>query len=225
MQSHNVISVTKTDAAAVEAALTKLKRASRKDSRLALLTLNEDWAIARFGPTVKERNVALLFIMDRATSPAVWANIHHHLKDVQPVVDRSLQVFEEFVAKSPNAVAVEWASQAYNHLRSRINGGWKPPFVVEVVVVPDVVEAAAPVTPAAIIDEPVPEKLPAKKKVTKAKPATTTKPVVEAKVKPAPKKKATKPKPQAVAAETPSSGRGRRGYVSLGDLQQEQPTA
>tara|TARA_R110000824_G_scaffold401771_1_gene615765 strand:- start:428156 stop:428722 length:567 start_codon:yes stop_codon:yes gene_type:complete len=134
MSTSNVIHVSTKNAAIIKKVLGKFKLIDRNNSRDSLVTMSEERAMACFGPSAALRNAALHCIMDRATTDKVWADIYDHLRNVQPVVDRSMRVFDQFIANSPNSEAVDWAKPVRARLRERLQSGWTPPFTVEVVV-------------------------------------------------------------------------------------------
>ena len=134
MSTSNVIHVSIKDAKTVQIILGKFKKITPNKPRETLVSLKEEWVMARFGPRVSLRNAALQCIMDRATTDEVWAELYDHLRRAQPVVDRSLSVFLQFIANSPDSEAVDWARPVRARLRERLQSGWTPPFTVEVLV-------------------------------------------------------------------------------------------
>lgn len=165
MSVQNVITVSIEDAKTVEFILGKFKLITPDRLRDTLVTIEEEWAMARFGPSAALRNAALQCIMDRALTDEVWIDIYNHLRNVQPVVDRSMHVFDQFIANSPNSEAVDWAKPVRARLRERLQSGWTPPFVMKVVV-----QAPKPAQKAAVPVAKAPATV-----VKKAKPAAKPK--------------------------------------------------
>lgn len=135
VMSLTTISVTLTDRVLVAAAIAKLRQIDGSNPRQTLLTLKDEWAIARFGPSAALRNAAAQFIMDHITvdrenKTKVWERLYRFLLTEQSVVDRDVSVFEQFIANSPDNDAVGWARSALGRLRARLAAGWKPPFTM-----------------------------------------------------------------------------------------------
>jgi len=199
IMSLTTISVTLTDRVLVAAAIAKLRQIDGSNSRQTLLTLKDEWAIARFGPSAALRNAAAQFIMDHITvdrenKTKVWERLYRFLLTEQSVVDRDISVFEQFIANSPDNDAVGWARSALGRLRARLAAGWKPPFTMKVIASAPKKAKVPPITVEAVVAEvaaPKKAKVPSKAKV----------------------------KPVAVKATMP------RRFVKLGDLQREQPGA
>lgn len=134
MSTSDVIHVSIKDAKTIKTILGKFKKISLDKPRESLVSLKEEWVMARFGPRASLRNAALQCIMDQATTDEVWADIYDHLHNVQAVIDRSPHVLAQFIANSPDATAVEWAKPIHRRLVARLKAGWTPHFTVEVLV-------------------------------------------------------------------------------------------
>ncbi len=170
MSVPNVISVSAKNAALVETVLGKFRLIDRDNSRDSLVSIEDEWAMARFGPSAALRNAALQCIMDRALTDEVWADVYDHLRSVQPVVDRSARALDQFIANSPNSEAVDWAKPVRARLRERLQSGWTPPFAMRVVVQPKPAKkAVAPVAKAPTRVAKVVKKVKAAKPAAKPK--------------------------------------------------------
>lgn len=208
--SLTTITVTLKNRTRVDAATAKFCQIGSNHPRQSLLTIEDEWAIARFGPSAQLRNVAIQFVMDfitvdAATKTAAWEKLYRFLLNEQPVVDRSVDVYEQFIANSPNSEAVDWAHSALGRLRARLASGWKPPFTMQVIDVAPKEAKASPVMVEAVVVEV--EELVAK--------------VVAPKKAKAPAKAKTKvvAKPVAVKATA------RRRFVNLAVLQEQRAGA
>ncbi len=170
MTSLNIILATTADINAANVALAKLDDIERggKERRVDVLTAKNEWAIMRYGPTAYKRNIAAQFCMDhiqKNNGAQSWGGFYTWLRDEQPIVDRSLDVLDQFIELCPIPDAVVWAKSAARNLRDRLKDGWMPPFTMQVIAMD--APAKTPKTPAAKV-----------KKAT-VKRTTKTVPVVE----------------------------------------------